>query len=320
MPWAQTHSDLSPHLSLHTSACALVSACCSFLPSFSQHVSLGTSDSPSCTFLPLTHMLVCMHITTVHVHGGRRVRIFSCVQCYLHLTVSPVQRFLHFQRQQSGRCLNGFRTLCRRITGSHRKWPDTHTCFLSSKITLRQAQWEFQADRPAALCLVQTNRVCAGRLCFSCQKQLQRAAGPATTPPDWSFISSQRCHEINTSSAIALCLPTCLAAHSDVPCPLVLCPTPLLFYVPHILLWFPSYRLVSGPAEKPPPGVRSGVIYHSRLRGELTFVQTFCSAIVIDSPCLFEDTNRYNYVRTPLSYILPISVRKTTGELSFCIS
>lgn len=83
---------------------------------------------------------------------------------------------------------------------------------------------------------------------------------------------------------------------------------------------FPRASLSSGPAAKPPPGVRSGVIYHSRLHGELTFVQALCSAVVIDSPCLFEDTNRYNYVRTPLSYILPISLRMTTGELSFCIS
>ncbi len=33
MPWALTACDLSPHLSLHTSAFALVSACCSFHPS-----------------------------------------------------------------------------------------------------------------------------------------------------------------------------------------------------------------------------------------------------------------------------------------------
>lgn len=63
-------------------------------------------------------------------------------------------------------------------------------------------------------------------LCFSCQKQVWITAGPATTPPEWSFISSQHCHKVNTSSAIALCSLTCLAAHSDVPCPLVLCPTP----------------------------------------------------------------------------------------------
>lgn len=92
--------------------------------------------------------------------------------------------------------------------------------------------------------------------------------------------------------------------------------------VPHILPRFhiSFCRLVSGPAEKPPPGVRSGVVYHNRLCRDLTFVQALCSAIVIDPPRLFEDTNSYNYVRTPLSYILPISPRKTTGELSFCIS
>lgn len=82
---------------------------------------------------------------------------------------------------------------------------------------------------------------------------------------------------------------------------------------------FPRAGLVSGPAEKPPPGVRSGVIYHSRLCGELTFVQALCAAVVIDSPCLFEDTSGYNYVRTPLGYILLVSLRETTGEISFCI-
>ena len=159
-------------------------------------------------------------------------------------------------------------------------------------------------------------------LCFSCQKQVWVTAGPATTPPEWSLVSSQHCHKVNTSGAIALCFLACLAAHSDVPLSSCAMPYTLLLKCPTSLPWFPisSCKLVSGPAEKPPPGVRSGVIYHSRLRGELTFVQAFCSAIVIDSPCLFEDTSRYNYVRTPLSYILPISVRTTTGELSFCIS
>ena len=59
--------------------------------------------------------------------------------------------------------------------------------------------------------------------------------------------------------------------------------------------------------------MRSGVIYHSRGRGELTIVQALGSAVVIDSPCLFEDTNSYNYVRPPLSYILPISLSKIAG-------
>lgn len=68
MPQAQTLCDLSPHLSFHTSACALVSACCSFLLSFSQRVSRGTWDSPTCPALPLTHVLVCMHIYTKRMH------------------------------------------------------------------------------------------------------------------------------------------------------------------------------------------------------------------------------------------------------------
>lgn len=73
-------------------------------------------------------------------------------------------------------------------------------------------------------------------LCFSCQKQVWVTAGPATTPPEWSFISSQHCHKVNTSSAIALCFLACLAAHSDVPCPLVLCPTPFSESAPHSAL------------------------------------------------------------------------------------
>ncbi|MEQ2292785.1 hypothetical protein AMECASPLE_026417 [Ameca splendens] len=99
-------------------------------------------------------------------------------------------------------------------------------------------------------------------------------------------------------------------------CPLSSCsvPSTLLLKRPTFCRDFHIFlcKSVSGPAEKQPPGVRSGVIYHSRLCGELTFAQAFCSAIVIDSPCLFEDTNRYNYVRTHPSYILSISPRRTT--------
>lgn len=79
-------------------------------------------------------------------------------------------------------------------------------------------------------------------LCFSCQKQVWITAGPATTPPEWSFISSQHCHKVNTSSAIALCFLECLAAHSDVPCPLVLCPTPFFLKCPTFCLDFPFPR------------------------------------------------------------------------------
>lgn len=159
-------------------------------------------------------------------------------------------------------------------------------------------------------------------LCFSCQKQVWITAGPATTPPEWSFISSQHCHKVNTSSAIAPCFLDMSCCSFRRPLSSCAMPYTLLLKCPTFCLDFtyPLHEPVAGPAEKPPPGVRSGVIYHSRLCGELTFVQAFCSAIVIDSPCLFEDTNSYNYVRTPLGYILPISLRKTTGELSFCIS
>lgn len=121
MPWAQTLSDLSPYLSLHTSACALVSACCSFLPSFSQHVSHETWDSPSCPSLPLTHT-ACVHAYTQSTCAcRRRVRTFSCAHyrgalpspCYCQLCRGPIiqsvhdhaQRSLHLEHQQSARCL-----------------------------------------------------------------------------------------------------------------------------------------------------------------------------------------------------------------------
>lgn len=86
MPWAQTLSDLSPYLSLHTSACALVSACCSFLPSFSQRVSHGTWDSPTCPSLPLTHARpACMHIHKVHARAeteGENIQLRSLSRCF----------------------------------------------------------------------------------------------------------------------------------------------------------------------------------------------------------------------------------------------
>lgn len=155
-----------------------------------------------------------------------------------------------------------------------------------------------------------TDSVRCGEALFFLSETGMRTSGPATTPlPPFSEVS-YCCHK-----ALLLCSLACLVAHSDIPCPLV-----LLLKVPHILPPFLSSRLVPGPAEKRPPAVRSGVIYHGRLCGELTFVQAFCSTIVIDSPCLFEDTNRYNYVRTPLGYILPFAPRKTTGELSLSIS
>lgn len=137
--------------------------------------------------------------------------------------------------------------------------------------------------------------------------------------PKPCFISSQRCHKVNTSRAVALCFSVCLAARPLLFFFLFSCSAFLLkgptFYPP-----FPPCRLVSGPAEKAPPGVRSGVIYHSRLCGELTVVEAFGSAVVIDSPCLFEDTNSYNYVRPPLSYILLILLSKTAGGLPFGFS
>lgn len=118
MPWAQTLRDLSPHLSFHTSACALVSACCSFLLSFSQCVSRGIWDSPTCPPLPLyTHARV--HTYTQHTCTCRqRMRTFSCThrfsspcycQLYQGLIIQSVhdhaQGSLHLEHPQSARCL-----------------------------------------------------------------------------------------------------------------------------------------------------------------------------------------------------------------------
>lgn len=182
MPWAQTLGDLSPHLSLHTSACALVSACCSFLPSFSQRVSPGTRDPPlhaSPPHLPLRAPCACTLMAYMHVQAaGASVQLRSLSRCSMLPSPrqlcwgpnNPVCSRPCTEVSEPGSVNNlravsaGFRTLRWCITASRRKWPDTHTCFLSTKITLRQARWEFQADRPAALCLRRTNRVCAGRV------------------------------------------------------------------------------------------------------------------------------------------------------------
>ncbi len=121
MPWAQTLSDLSPYLSLHTSACALVSACCSFLPSFSQHVSRGTWDSPTCPSLPLPHTRMRIYTKNTHMQTeGENVQLRLPLQCfmlpspcYCQLCWGPIiqsvhdhaQRSLHLEHQQSARCL-----------------------------------------------------------------------------------------------------------------------------------------------------------------------------------------------------------------------
>lgn len=247
MPWAQTLRDLSPHLSLHTSACALVSACCSFLPSFSQRVSHGTWDSPTCPSLPLTHMLLCMQIHKLHAHaeGGWDYSAAFTV-AVLDATLTLILSAF----------LGPNNPVCSRPCTVSAPWAST-ICTLSlldsdhcggalleaieSDLipTLAFCQQRLHSDkrngssRQTNLLLYvscrQIQYVQDGlELCFSCQKQVWITAGPATTPPEWSLISSQHCHKINTSSAIALCFLTCLAAHSDVPCPLVLCPTPFL--------------------------------------------------------------------------------------------
>lgn len=247
MPWAQTLSDLSPYLSLHTSACALVSACCSFLPSFSQHVSHGTRDSPTCPSVPLTHTLVCMHTHKVHARAGAGWEYSAALTIavfYATLTLLLSALLGPNNPACSRPCaeVSALRasTICTLplLVSEHCGGALLEAIESDLIPTLAFCQQRLHSDERNGSS-GQTNLllyVSCGQieyvqggleLCFSCQKQVWITAGPATTPPKWSFISSQHCHKVNTSSAIALCFLTCLAAHSDVPCPLVLCPTPL---------------------------------------------------------------------------------------------
>lgn len=90
-------------------------------------------------------------------------------------------------------------------------------------------------------------------------------------------------------------------------------PSPLLKR-PHTLPRRRISSLRSLPAEIPPPGVRSGVIYHGRLRGELTSARAFGAAVVIDSPCLFSRTPAAITVSGHLSAIYYPSHREREGR------
>lgn len=97
--------------------------------------------------------------------------------------------------------------------GSHRKWPDSHTRFLSTKIPVRWAGWESCAGQPAALCLMQANRECkkqAGAL-FSLSGTGMNNSGACHNTPEPCFTSPQRCHRVNTDRAVAFCFSVCLA-------------------------------------------------------------------------------------------------------------
>lgn len=182
MPWAQTQWFISSFIFAHICLCPCV--CLLLIPLFFQPACLPWDPA-----FPPPHLPLSAPYTHPRVHAytqstckwAQRVWLFCCTHCYsawcsLHLaTVSfagannpvcsrPCTEVSELSVNNLHAVSAGFRTLCWCITGSHRKWPDTHTCFLSTKITLRQAQWEFQADRPAALCLMRTNRVCAGRV------------------------------------------------------------------------------------------------------------------------------------------------------------
>lgn len=141
MPWAQTLCDLSPHLSLHTSACALVSACCSFLSSFSQRVSHGTQP-PKPPHLPLS--APCAH-PYVHAYAQstcmrtQREGEYSAALTVAGFDATFTLLLSGLLRPNNPVCSRpctevselsvnnlhavsaGFRTLCWCITGSHRK-------------------------------------------------------------------------------------------------------------------------------------------------------------------------------------------------------
>lgn len=80
----------------------------------------------------------------------------------------------------------GCRSLWWCITGSQGKWPDSCTCFLSTKITLRQERngSPGQTNLPLYVLHSKTGDVQDRiKLCFSCQKWVWITAGLATTPP-----------------------------------------------------------------------------------------------------------------------------------------
>lgn len=124
-------------------------------------------------------------------------------------------------------------------------------------------------------------------------------------PPDTSCCSF-RC------SPSSVCLPFFLLffCFFFFSCP---APSPLLKR-PHTLPRLHISSLRSPPAEIPPPGVRSGVIYHGRLRGELTSARAFGAAVVIDSPCLFSRTPAAITVSGHLSAIYYPSHREREGR------
>lgn len=309
MPRAETHCDLSPYLSLHISVCALVAACCSFLPSCTQRRSYGNQDPPP----PLAPR---RPFTRRHMHMcAQAARVISWAGA-LSPALGPTNPVC--SGACAGPCAQGINNP-RTLSAAFRalRWCETIESDLIP--TLAFCQQRLRSDehdgspalaRPAGLCLMQTNRECkkqAGAL-FSLSEAGMNNSRACHNTPQPCFISSKRCHKVNTSRAIALSFSPRLAARPLLP------PSALLLTRPTFCLALPLCRLVSGPAEKAPPAVRSGVIYHSRRRGELTFVQECGCTVVIDSPCLFEDTDSYNYVSPPLSYILPVSLRKAAGR------
>lgn len=202
MPWAQTLSDLSPYLSLHISACALVSACCSFLPSFCQHVSSGTEDSPTAPLCPLHISLSsCIHTKYTDVQiEGENIQLGSLLQrfmlpssCYCHLLEpnNPVCSWTCTEVSALGAW-----TICTlSLLVSHHCGGAILEAIESDLIpTLAFCQQRLHSDKHNGSCGQTNLLLCAScglieyvheglELCFSCQKQVWITAGPATTPP-----------------------------------------------------------------------------------------------------------------------------------------
>lgn len=136
--------------------------------------------------------------------------------------------------------------------GSHRKWPDSHTCFLSTEIPVRWAGWESRVGQPAALCSMEANRECkkqAGAL-FSLSETSMNNSGACHNTPEPCFISSQRCHKVNTSRAVAFYFSVCLAARPLLFFFFFLSCSALLRKGPHILPGISSAQACLGPSRE----------------------------------------------------------------------
>lgn len=177
MPRAQTLCDLSPYLSLHISVCALVSACCSFLPSFSQHLSCGTEDSPTRPSVPSTRVRAHARARAARVisWAGRPARPLP--------PASGPNNPVRSRPRAQVRALRASTTCARSPLVSERRGGAILEAIESDLIpTLAFCQQRLHSDErdgspaPASLLFYvscrQTENVKRQELCFPCQEQV----------------------------------------------------------------------------------------------------------------------------------------------------